>query len=149
MDDNIIYAISRCLIGEICRYDGCSRTDADADALYKTGRAVLICPECLGGLPTPRPPAEISGGDGSDVLDGRARVINAAGQDVTAQFVSGAYAALDQARRAGASRAVLRAKSPSCGCGVIYDGTFAGALTQGDGVTAALFKRSGIDVETR
>jgi uncharacterized protein YbbK (DUF523 family) len=140
--------VSACLAGRACRYDG-SSTDADAvGRLVSEGRAVLVCPEVDGGLPTPRPPAEIVGGDGSDVLAGRAKVITVDGRDVTEAYVAGARRALDAARTAGARTAIMKARSPSCGRGAIYDGSFSGTLDAGDGVTAALLEAEGIRVVT-
>lgn len=109
---------------------------------------MLVCPEEEGGLATPRPAAEIRGGDGSDVLDGRARVVTSAGVDVTEAYLQGARIALERAREAGADTAILKARSPSCGRGCVYDGTFSRTPTQGDGVTAALLQREGIKVVT-
>lgn len=138
-------AVSECLNGKPCRYDGMAKPDSGAQALVRAG-AVCICPEVLGGLDTPRPPAEIQGGDGFDVLDGRARVVNRAGEDVTAQYLKGAEAALEICRRHGVTEAVLKGKSPSCGASLIYDGSFTGTLRPGAGVTAALLLRNGITV---
>ena len=108
---------------------------------------MLICPEEDGGLGTPRLPAEIVGGDGHAVLQGRARVVASDGRDVTKEYVRGAHLALEAATRAGARTAILKARSPSCGRGDIYDGTFERRLTAGDGVTAALLQRAGIEIE--
>ena len=116
--------------------------------LLAEGRAVLVCPEEEGGLGTPRPPAEIVGGDGHDVLAGRARVVTKAGVDVTDEYVRGAEIALAKARASGATQAVLKARSPSCGKGCIYDGTFTRTPSVGDGVTAALLQENGIEVVT-
>jgi uncharacterized protein YbbK (DUF523 family) len=99
-------------------------------------------------LGTPRPPAEIVGGDGDAVLDGRARVVTRAGTDVTAAYIAGAHRALRTAVRAGVELAVLKARSPSCGANGVYDGTFSRTLTDGEGVTAALLRRNGIRVVT-
>ncbi len=107
-----------------------------------------MCPEEEGGLATPRPAAEISGGDGSDVLDGRARVLTGAGEDVTNVYLEGARIAVERAREEGCTAAILKARSPACGCGHVYDGTFSRSLTSGDGVTAAALKRTGIDIWT-
>jgi uncharacterized protein YbbK (DUF523 family) len=107
---------------------------------------VLVCPEVDGGLGTPRPAAEIEGGDGADVIAGRARVVTADGDDVTDAYLKGAERALAVARETGATTAILKARSPSCGEGSIYDGTFSRTLEEGDGVTAALLKAEGIDV---
>jgi uncharacterized protein YbbK (DUF523 family) len=105
-----------------------------------------VCPEVLGGLTTPRPAAEISGGGGADVLVGQARVVNVEGGDVTAAYRRGAEAAVQVARAAGASRAVLKARSPSCGSSRIYDGTFSRRLVEGQGVTAAALRAAGVEV---
>ncbi len=139
--------VSGCLLGLCCRYDGGTQPHPPLQALAAQGRAIPICPEVAAGLPTPRPPAEIRGGDGGHVLDGRARVVRADGTDVTAAFVAGAEAALQLARRYGVTEAVLKSYSPSCGVGRIYDGTFSGRLMPGDGVTAALLERAGIAVK--
>ena len=111
------------------------------------GDILPICPEVSGGLPTPRPPAEIQGGDGGDVLEGRARVVNIEGKNVTAEFLAGAQKALRVVRCWDIKEAVLKARSPSCGLGQIYDGSFSGRLVEGNGVTAALLKREGIIVK--
>ena len=139
--------VSRCLLGQKCRYDGGSKPNAGVMELLKANDFVGICPECLGGLEIPRPPAEILGGDGEDVLNGRARVKDLSGRDVTEQFLKGAYAALEIAKSAGAGTALLKSKSPSCGAGEIYDGSFTGMLRGGNGVAAALLKKEGIEVK--
>ena len=139
-------AVSACLAGTPCRYDGRTNANEEAIEMANAKGAVSICPECLGGLPTPRESAEIVGGDGGDVLDGKAGVLTQSGRDVTEAFLRGAYAALALCREHGISKALLKAKSPSCGCGSIYDGTFSRTLMVGDGVTAALLKRNGIAV---
>lgn len=140
--------VSACLAGLHTRHDGCAAADARIEALVRAGRAIPVCPEQLGGLPTPRPPAEIRGGDGGDVLAGRALVVNRAGEDVTGSFLRGAEETLRLARLAGAKTAILKARSPSCGVGAIYDGTFSGARRPGDGVTAALLRQKGVLVRT-
>ncbi|MFG2692895.1 DUF523 domain-containing protein [Kitasatospora sp. NPDC051984] len=138
--------VSACLRGVPCRFDGRDKaSEALAEALDGR-RAVAFCPEVAGGLETPRRPAELVGGDGHDVLDGTARVVDDGGRDVTAEFVAGAELALVAAQRAGCTEAVLMPRSPSCGRGKVYDGSFAGALVPGDGVTAALLERNGITV---
>lgn len=140
--------VSACLVGRECTYQaGHNRDDAVA-RLVEEGRAVLVCPEVDGGLPTPRPPAEIQGGTGADVLDGTAAVHTADGADVTEAYLTGARTALHRSRRAGARLAVLKARSPSCGCGEIYDGTFTRTTVRGDGVTAATLRREGLRVVT-
>ena len=112
----------------------------------ETVKLIPVCPEEAGGLSTPRPPAEIVGGDGSDVLDGKAKVMTVDGTDVTEAYLKGAHHALQVAQSHGATRMILKARSPSCGCGDIYDGTFSGTLMSGDGVTTALLKRHGITI---
>lgn len=140
--------VSACLFGEPVRYNGTARPVGDdrLAALAARYRLVPLCPECLGGLPTPRPPAEIAGGTGAAVLDGNARVITDRGEDVSAAFVDGAAAVLAAAGAAGARVALLKARSPSCGSGRIHDGSFTSTLVPGDGVTAALLCRHGIRV---
>ncbi|GAB4244765.1 MAG: hypothetical protein Kow00129_04420 [Thermoleophilia bacterium] len=109
---------------------------------------VPVCPEQLGGLCTPRPPAEIQEGDGFDVLDGRAVVQTRERKDVTEAFVRGAEQALLAGRLTGACAAVFKARSPSCGVGQTYDGTFSGRLREGPGVAAAILLRAGYPVVT-
>ena len=108
----------------------------------------IICPEYLGGLEIPRRPAEIQGYSGERVLDGLCKVLNNNGEDVTYEFVDGAKKALIIAKACGATKAILKSKSPSCGSGIIHDGTFSGKTIKGDGVTAAILKRNGIQVYT-
>ncbi len=126
--------ISACLLGTACRYDGQSCAKVDAALLRQKYELIPICPEQLGGLPTPRPPAERQGD----------RVRTRQGQDVTKAYETGAEEALRLARIMGCRKALLKEKSPSCGRGFVYDGTFTGTLTAGDGVTAALLKQEGL-----
>ncbi|MFF3731807.1 DUF523 domain-containing protein [Streptomyces sp. NPDC002476] len=138
--------VSACLRGVPCRFDGRGKaSDAVTEAIGDR-RPVSFCPEVAAGLSTPRRPAEIVGGDGHDVLEGRARVVDDTGHDVTREFVDGAERALEVARGAGCDEALLMSRSPSCGRGTVYDGTFTGRLREGDGVTAALLERHGITV---
>ena len=143
-----ILLVSACLVGIPCRYDGGSCPNDELQALAMQGGILPLCPEVLGGLSTPRPPAEIRGGDGGDVLEGRARVVNTEGRDVTTEFLAGAREALRAAQRWGIEVAILKARSPSCGVGQIYYGGFSGRLVEGDGVTAASLKREGIIVKS-
>lgn len=138
---------SMCLIGVPCRYDGKARPHPAIVKLLHSGRILPLCPEQLGGLPTPRSPAEIVGGDGHDVLCRKARVVNVQGDDVTEEFLAGAELATQIANRARAERAILQDKSPACGVCSIYNGTFSGRLTQGVGVWAALMQREGYEVQ--
>ncbi|MGQ9533033.1 MAG: DUF523 domain-containing protein [Desulfotomaculales bacterium] len=142
------FLVSACLAGHPCAYDGRARTHPLAARLVREGRAIPVCPEVLGGRPTPRPPAEIRNGAGHEVLAGRARVVDSTGADVTAAFLRGARATLAIARRHGITTAILKSRSPSCGCGLIYDGTFTGELRAGHGVTAALLLDHGLRVFT-
>ena len=107
---------------------------------------IPVCPEQLGGLPTPRPSQEIQGHSGEDVLDNQCRVINKEGADVTEQFIRGAYEVLKIIRLLGVKEFIAKQESPACGCGKIYDGTFTGKIINGDGVTTALLKRNGITI---
>ena len=109
-----LVVLSACLVGVPCTHEAEANTRGWAALLNAQGRAVLVCPEVAGGLPTPRPPAEIQGGVGSDVLDGRARVVDVHGADVTEEYLRGARAAAVAAEDAGAQVAVLKARSPSC-----------------------------------
>lgn len=125
--------ISACLLGACCRYDGASKAHPLAAALAERHTLVPVCPEQLGGLPTPRPPAERWGG----------RVVTRSG-DVTEQYRRGAEETLKLCKLLGCEAAVLKERSPSCGRGQVYDGTFSGTLTAGDGVTAELLAAHGI-----
>ena len=130
--------ISACLLGQYCRYDGQTKVYPQVQDLLGRDDIHLIpvCPEQAGGLATPRPPAERQG----------ERVVTADGTDVTAQYRRGAEAALQLARLYNCRTAILKANSPSCGSGTIYDGTFRHRRISGDGLTAALFKANGVQV---
>ncbi len=128
--------ISACLLGVSCRYDGQSKPVPAICQLQKHAELIPVCPEQLGGLPTPRPASERNG----------EQVINNRGVDVTAQYRRGAEQALALAQMLHCDYAILKERSPSCGSGVIYDGSFAGTLIPGDGVTAQLLKARGITV---
>jgi len=140
--------VSACLLGTCCNHEGRASSRPRVARLAEQARLVPICPEVVGGLTTPRAAAEIVGGDGADVLGGSARVRSSAGDDVTDAYVRGAAAAVALARAIGANRAVLKARSPSCGAVEVYDGTFTRTLRPGSGVTAAALRASGIDVVT-
>ncbi len=130
--------MSACLLGQRCRYDGESKICEAALALAKEHEIVPVCPEQAGGLATPRPPAERRGRE----------VVTKAGAVVTEAYHIGAKETLRLAKLLGCQAAVLKAKSPSCGKGRIYDGTFTGKLTAGSGVTAVLLEAKGIPVYT-
>ncbi|MCL4309582.1 MAG: DUF523 domain-containing protein [Actinomycetota bacterium] len=138
--------VSGCTAGMPCSHDGRARLSEPVRRLVEDGRAIPVCPEQLSGMRTPRETAEIEGGDGADVLDGKASVVSKSGRDLTERFLEGARRALEIAQRHGCRQAILKARSPSCGRGEIYDGSFSGARRRGDGVTAALFQRAGIEV---
>ena len=139
--------VSRCLLGHRVRYDGGASGPFDPlEQWVAEGRVVALCPEVAGGLPTPRPAAEISGGQGAEVLDGSVRVLTVEGEDVSAEFLSGARQALALVEQHGIRIAVLKANSPSCGNLLTYDGTFSGVKVGGEGVTAALLRRNGVKV---
>ncbi len=130
--------VSACLYGHCCKYDGTSNLLKDKyfQILKNTGRLIPVCPEQLGGLPTPRIPSEIRDG----------KVFNQEGEDVTAQFELGAEKTLAIARENGVRVAILKQGSPSCGCKKIYDGTFSGNKITGEGVTARKLVENGIPV---
>lgn len=139
--------VSRCLLGHKVRYDGGAHGPIDLLQRWQDeGRIVPLCPEVAGGLPTPRRPAEIPGGQGAQVLDGVRPVLTDDDEDVTKAFVAGAEIALQLARQHGLRVAVLKARSPSCGNSHNYDGSFSGTLVSGEGVTAALLRRAGVKV---
>jgi len=135
--------ISACLLGANTRYDGTNNLNRKLLRRLSGSRLVPVCPEQLGGLPTPRPASFFSGGGGKEVLEGRARVINAAGQDVTQQFVRGAHEVLLIAQALGANEAYFKSRSPACGKGQIYIGD---ALHEGCGVCTALLVQNGMTV---
>lgn len=133
--------VSACLAGFRCRYDAKTCPDEAIVALVKAGKAIPVCPEQFGGLPCPRVPAERT-------ADGM-RVLTRDGVDVTDAFRRGAEETLRIAKLYGCEHAVLKARSPSCGCGTIYDGTFSGTLREGNGVTVDLLLKSGMTVEVK
>ena len=128
--------VSACLLGCACRYDGGRKPCAAVRTLAAKHTLIPVCPEQLGGLPTPRHPSERQG----------ERVVMDTGADVTEPYRRGAEAALRLCRLLHCQAAILKERSPSCGCGTIYDGTFTGTLTAGDGVTAELLLQNGITV---
>ncbi|WHY01331.1 DUF523 domain-containing protein [Neobacillus sp. DY30] len=138
--------VSSCLAGLEVRYNGTHSLDNRISNLVGENKAVTICPELLGGFSTPREPAEIVGGDGGDVLDGKAKVVEKSGNDVTELYIKGAYATLEKAKKINATIVVLKENSPSCGSSMIYNGEFRGNKIVGNGVTSALLKRNGLQV---
>ncbi len=138
--------VSSCLAGLKVRYNGSHSLDRSILNLVREKKAITICPELLGGFSTPREPAEIIGGNGEDVLEGKAKVIEKSGTDVTENYIKGAYATLEKAKKINATVVVLKENSPSCGSSVIYNGDFKGTKINGNGVTSALLKRNGLKV---
>ena len=134
--DDTMIIVSACLAGINCTYNGETQEHEQIVELVKKGQAIVVCPEQLGGLTTPRVPAEIQEG----------RVITKESKDVTDAFIKGAVEGLSICNKYGCIEAILKSKSPSCGCGLIYDGTFTGKLIKGDGITTRLLKENGIKV---
>ncbi len=130
--------VSACLLGNMCKYNGGTNTLPEdvLKALRKKYRLIPVCPETSGGLPIPREPSERQG----------SRVINKISADVTAEYQRGAEHALLIARRNGCKKALFKEKSPSCGSGKIYDGTFSRTLIAGDGITSELLKKNGMEI---
>ncbi|KAB3534380.1 DUF523 domain-containing protein [Alkaliphilus pronyensis] len=140
--------VSACLLGINCKYSGGNNNNVGLVKDLKEKTIIPICPEQLGGLTTPRDPAEIQGRDGLDVLMGRGKVITNKGQDVTEAFIRGAHETLKIAKLYNIDMAILKARSPSCGLDIIYDGSFTGKCKKGCGVTTALLKKHGVNVFT-
>lgn len=132
--------VSACLAGINCRYDGENKFQKEIFDLVRNGKAILVCPEQLGGLKTPRLPAEIK------FVDGQRRVIMKDGKDVTLEYERGANEVLKLAQQLGITKAIFKSKSPSCGCGIIYDGTFSSKTIVGNGITTDLLIANGIEV---
>ena len=128
--------VSACLLGINSRYDGSEQADENLLQVKDSYCFIPVCPEQLGGLETPRPPCEITEG----------KVLNKEGRDVTLEFKKGAEETLKIAKMFGCEYAILKERSPSCGCGKIYDGTFSGKLIEGNGITADLLVKNGIKV---
>lgn len=135
--------ISACLCGVNCKYNGQNNLNEECLELLRKGEAILVCPEQLGGLETPRTPAEIR------VVEGEVKVLTSDLKDVTENYQRGAQEVLNLAKKLNIKKAILKSKSPSCGHKQIYDGTFTNTLTEGNGITANLLIENGIQVETR
>ncbi len=141
-----LYLVSPCLLGIPTRWDGGQCLAERLVKLAARGKVIPFCPEAAGGLSIPRPEAEIMGGDGHDVLDGKDRVVSIEDVDVTPEYLRGAQMGLELAGKYGVKVAILKAYSPACGSRKIYDGTFTETLKPGQGVMAALLTRNGITV---
>jgi uncharacterized protein YbbK (DUF523 family) len=138
-----MYLVSSCLAGVNCRYNGRNTENKVIVELVKQGQAMLVCPEQLAGLPTPRECCEIVISE-----SGAQKVVSKSGEDLTKEFIEGAKKTLEIGKVIGAKKAILQSKSPSCGRGMIYDGTFSGQLIKGNGLTAELLIKNGIEVYT-
>lgn len=138
--------VSGCLSGNNTFYNGVSKVCEPIKKLVEEKKAIPVCPELLGGLPVPRERSEIKNGAGADVLGRKCKVVTEFGKDVTENFISGAESVLSLAKKYNVKEAILKSRSPACGCGEIYDGFFTGRLKKGDGVTCALLKINGIKV---
>lgn len=138
--------VSACLTGEKCRYDAEHRRNPLIAELMKKGKVVAVCPETLGGLGIPRTPCEINRGNAQDVLDGKARVINLAGEDITEFVLAGCYKAVEIAKKNTIRLAVLKDKSVACAMENIHDGNFKGKLIKGKGIFTLLLEKEGIRV---
>ena len=139
--------VSACLLGENCKYSGGNNKSENVIKYLEDKEYILVCPEQLGGLSTPRNPSEIityGNKDGNDVLSGCTKVLSNKGIDVTKNFIQGAEETLKIAKEPNAKTAILKAGSPSCGYKKIYDGTFLGNKIQGMGVTAAILNKENI-----
>lgn len=134
--------VSACLCGVNCKYNGQNNLNPEVLEIVKKGEGILVCPEQLGGLETPRSPSEIK------IINDEVHVINKEGKDVTANFKKGAEEVLKLAKQLKIKKAILRKKSPSCGYGEIYDGTFTNTLTKGNGITANLLIENNIEIES-
>ena len=141
-----MYLISACLCGVNCKYNGLNNYNEICDKLLASGKAILVCPEQLGGLPTPRIPSEIIGKSSNILNYNEGSVIDKNGNDVTPQFVKGAKETLQIAKKLNIKKAILKDGSPSCGVNYIYDGNFNGTKIKGMGLTAQLLKESSIDI---
>ena len=134
--------VSACLVGLNCKYNGSNNFNEKVLNLVRDGKAILVCPEQLGGLTTPRLPSEIK------VIDGKKYVFMNNGNNVTKEYERGALEVLELAKKLGITKAILKSNSPSCGCGIIYDGTFTGNKIPGNGITTQLLINNGIEVIT-
>ena len=133
-----VILVSACLLGYNCKYNGKNNKNEKVLGYIKNKHVIPICPEVFGDLPTPRLPSEIKGD----------KVINKRGRDVSNNFIKGANKALEIAKKLNIKKALLKQKSPSCGCGKIYDGNFTNTIINGDGITTRILKENNIEVIT-
>ncbi|KAJ52291.1 uncharacterized protein YbbK (DUF523 family) [Clostridium tetanomorphum] len=139
---------SACLCGINCKYNGENNLNEYVLELFKKGKVIPVCPEQLGGLTTPRDCHEILHATGDEVLNNSGKVISSNGKDSSKEFIKGAYETLNIAKACNAKIAILKSKSPSCGFGSIYDGSFLGKKIKGNGVTAELLQKNGVEIYT-
>ncbi len=142
------YVISSCLLGENCKYEGGNNFNNRAKEIFDKGGCISLCPEVLGGFGVPRTRIEIKDGSGEEVLCGKTYVVNEKGENVTVECIRGAQRALEIAREKGFKKAILKARSPSCGFKWIYDGSFSGGLRKGNGVFSQILYDNGFDIMT-
>ncbi|MCX8093153.1 MAG: DUF523 domain-containing protein [Candidatus Goldbacteria bacterium] len=140
--------ISACLCGVNCRHDGCIIENEKLQKLVSQRKALPLCPEVLGGRSVPREPAEIVGGSADDVINGFAKVMDITGKDVTDETITGVLYVVATVKKLGIKTAILKTKSPTCGMGKIFDGSFSGKLIDGNGILTAALLKEGIDVYT-
>ena len=138
-----MYLISACLCGVNCKYNGANNYNEKCNELFISGKAVLICPEQLGGLTTPRVPSELQG-NAKDVIEGKGKVITKEGLDVTMEFIKGAKEVVEIAKKLPISAAILKEGSPSCGVNFVYDGSFNEKKVKGRGITTEMLNEIGI-----
>jgi uncharacterized protein YbbK (DUF523 family) len=142
------FLVSACLAGVNCTFRGKNNLSDKIKRMVHDGRAIALCPEVYAYLGVPRENIELVGGDGNDILNGKARAISSSGKDVTESLIAGAHKILNLMNRYGIKEAILKSNSPTCGDGHIYDGTFSYTIRIGDGILAALLKKNGIKVCT-
>ena len=138
-----MYLLSACFCGVNCKYDGANIHNEKGDELFISGKAILICPEQLGGLTTPRVPSELQA-KAKDILEGNGKIVTKEGMDVTKQFIKGAKEVVEIAKKLSISTAILKERSPSCGVNFVYDGSFNGNKVKGKGITAEMLNEIGI-----
>ncbi|QBD85610.1 DUF523 domain-containing protein [Clostridium tetani] len=146
MEVKSLIIISACLCGVNCKYNGKNNLKKGVEKLLKEGNLIPVCPEQLGGMETPREPHEIVDSTALEVLRGKGKVLSKTYKDSTDKFIKGAYETLRIAKDLGATEAILKSNSPSCGFGTVYDGSFSGNKIKGNGITAELLKRENIKI---
>ena len=141
-----MYLISACLCGVNCKYNGKNNLNEKCLKLLREGKAVLVCPEQMGGLTTPRIPSELIGSSKDIIEYSKGKILDKEGNDVSVQFIKGAEEALKIAKELGVKKAILKEGSPSCGSSFIYDGSFSGKKIKGEGITTYLLRKEGVEV---